>query len=69
MYLKTNQYHMKEFTYPMSRLKSIDEGGQSIPDSSMLMLMLMLIPNLYDGENKGDDNRRACGFSKRLADI
>jgi hypothetical protein len=51
MYLKTNQYHMKEFTYLLDRLKAIDEGGQSILDSSMLMLM----SNLYDGDKHGAD--------------
>ncbi len=51
MYLKTNQYHMKEFTYLMDRLKSIDEGGQSILDSSMLLLM----SSLYDGDKHGAD--------------
>jgi hypothetical protein len=51
MYLKTNQYHMKEFTYLLDRLKAIDEGGQSILDSSILMLM----SNLYDGDKHGAD--------------
>ena len=27
MYLKTNQFHMKQFTYLIERLKAIDEGG------------------------------------------
>ena len=51
MYLKTNQFHMREFTYLMQRLKDIDEGGQSLLDSSMLMLM----SNLYDGDKHGAD--------------
>ena len=51
MYLKTNQYHMREFTYLLDRMKAIDEGGQSLLDSSMLMLM----SNLYDGDKHGAD--------------
>jgi hypothetical protein len=51
MYLKTNQYHVKEFTYLIDRLKAIDEGGQSLLDSSILMLM----SNLYDGDKHGAD--------------
>ena len=51
MYLKTNQYHMREFTYLLDRMKAIDEGGQSMLDSSMMMLM----SNLYDGDKHGAD--------------
>jgi hypothetical protein len=51
MYLKTNQYHMSEFMYLTDRLKSIDEGGQSILDSSMLLMM----SSLYDGDKHGAD--------------
>ena len=51
MYLKTNQFHMKEFTYLIDRLKGIDEGGQTLLDSSMLMMM----SNLYDGDKHGAD--------------
>jgi hypothetical protein len=51
MYLKTNQFHMQQFAYLMNRLKQIDEGGQSLLDSSMLMLM----SNLYDGDAHGAD--------------
>ena len=36
MYLKTNQFHMQQFVYLVNRLKAIDEGGQSLLDSSML---------------------------------
>jgi len=35
----------------VNRLKAIDEGGQSLLDSSMLMLM----SNLYDGDAHGAD--------------
>ena len=51
MYLKTNQYHMKEFTYLMDRLKSIDEGGSSLLDNSMLLMM----SSLYNGDAHGAD--------------
>src|SRR6185503_18495705 len=51
MYLKTNQFHMQQFGYLLRRLKDIDEGGQSLLDSSMLMLA----SNLYDGDAHGAD--------------
>ena len=51
MYLKTNQFHMLQFAYLVQRLKAIDEGGQSLLDSSMLMMA----SNLYDGDKHGAD--------------
>jgi hypothetical protein len=51
MYLKTNQYHVKQFTYLIQRLKDIDEGGQSLFDSSILMFT----SSLYDGDAHGAD--------------
>ena len=51
MYLKTNQFHMKQFTYLVQRLKQIDEGGQSLLDNSMLMFA----SSLYDGDLHGAD--------------
>jgi len=51
MYLKTNQYHVKQFTYLIQRLKDIDEGGQSLFDSSILMFA----SSLYDGDAHGAD--------------
>jgi hypothetical protein len=51
MYLKTNQFHMQQFVYLVKRLKAIDEGGQSLLDSSMLMFG----SNLYDGDAHGAD--------------
>ena len=51
MYLKTNQFHMQQFTYLVQKMKAIDEGGQSLLDSSMLMLA----SNLYDGDAHGAD--------------
>ncbi|MEP7366529.1 MAG: DUF1552 domain-containing protein [Acidobacteriota bacterium] len=46
MYLKTNQFHMAQYAYLVQRLKDIDEGGQSILDSSMIMGG----SNLFDGD-------------------
>lgn len=46
MYLKTNQFHMQQFAYLVGRLKQIDEGGQSLLDSSMLMMA----SSLFDGD-------------------
>jgi hypothetical protein len=51
MYLKTNQYHVKQFTYLIERMKAIDEGGQSLLDSSLLMLT----SSLFDGDTHGAD--------------
>ena len=34
MYLKTNQFHVQQFTYLMDRMKAIDEGGSSLLDNS-----------------------------------
>ncbi|MBI2687957.1 MAG: DUF1552 domain-containing protein [Acidobacteria bacterium] len=51
MYLKTNQFHIEQFAYLIRRLKAIDEGGQSILDSSILMGC----SNLFDGDAHGAD--------------
>ena len=51
MYLKTNQFHVQQFGYLIQRLKDIDEGGQSLLDSSMLMFA----SNLFDGDTHGAD--------------
>ena len=51
MYLKTNQFHVQQFAYLIQRMKDIDEGGQSLLDSSMLMLC----SNLFDGDTHGAD--------------
>jgi len=51
MYLKTNQFHMQQFAYVVQKMKSIDEGGESLLDHSMLMLA----SNLYDGDAHGAD--------------
>jgi hypothetical protein len=51
MYLKTNQYHMQQFAYLVQRMKAVDEGGSSLLDNSMLLIM----SNLYDGDKHGAD--------------
>lgn len=51
MYLKTNQYHVQQFTYLVQRMKQIDEGGTSLLDNSALMLA----SSLFDGDTHGAD--------------
>ena len=51
MYLKTNQFHMQQFTYLVQKMKAIDEGGTSLLDNSMLMMS----SNLFDGDTHGAD--------------
>lgn len=51
MYLKTNQFHVQQFAYLLDRMKKIDEGGQSMLDSSILMLC----SNLFDGDTHSAD--------------
>ncbi len=51
MYLKTNQFHIAQYAYLISRLKAIDEGGSSILDNSILMGC----SNLFDGDTHGAD--------------
>lgn len=51
MYLKTNQYHVQQFTYLVQRLKAIDEGGASLLDNAMLMFA----SSLFDGDAHGAD--------------
>jgi hypothetical protein len=51
MYLRTNQFHVGQYVYLLDRLKSIDEGGQSLLDSSIIMLA----SNLFDGDSHGAD--------------
>jgi hypothetical protein len=46
MYLKTNQFHVQQFTYLVERLKAIDEGGSSLLDNSILMFA----SSLFDGD-------------------
>ncbi len=51
MYLKTNQFHVRQFAYLLGRMKSIDEGGQSLLDNSMMLCG----SNLFDGDVHGAD--------------
>lgn len=51
MYLKTNQYHVRQFTYLVERLKAIDEGGSTLLDNSVLMFA----SSLFDGDAHGAD--------------
>src|SRR5688572_1459231 len=51
MYLKTNQFHVQQFAYLLKRFKEIDDGGQSLFDSSMLLFG----SNLFDGDAHGAD--------------
>ena len=46
MYLKTNRFHVEQFTYLVKRLKAIDEGGTSLLDHSILMFA----SSLFDGD-------------------
>ncbi len=51
MYLKTNQYHVRQFTYLVERLKAIDEGGSTLLDNSVLMFA----SSLFDGDAHSAD--------------
>ncbi|MGH9800792.1 MAG: DUF1552 domain-containing protein, partial [Blastocatellia bacterium] len=51
MYLKTNQFHVRQFTYLVERMKAIDEGGTSLLDNSLLMFA----SSLFDGDAHGAD--------------
>jgi len=51
MYLKTNQFHARQFAYLVGRLKEIDEGGQSLLDNSLLMFC----SNLFDRDKHEAD--------------
>jgi hypothetical protein len=51
MYLKTNQYHAQQFAYLLERMKSVDEGGQSLLDSCLLLFC----SNLFDGDRHQAD--------------
>jgi hypothetical protein len=51
MYLRTNQFHAEQFAYLLERMKSINEGGQSLLDNSMLMFC----SNLFDGDSHSAD--------------
>ena len=52
MYLKTNQFHVQQFAYLVSRLKEIEEGTQSLLDNSILLCC----SNLFDGDKHQADH-------------
>jgi Protein of unknown function (DUF1552) len=52
MYLKTNQFHVQQFTYFVQRLREIDEGGTSLLDNSILMFA----SSLFDGDAHSADH-------------
>ncbi|MCB9383995.1 MAG: DUF1552 domain-containing protein [Bryobacterales bacterium] len=52
MYLRTNQYHIRQYAYLVDRMKNINEGeGTTMLDNSMLIGM----SNLFDGDTHGAD--------------
>jgi hypothetical protein len=51
MYLKTNRFHVEQFTYLVKRLKAIDEGGATLLDNSILMFA----SSLFDGDAHSAD--------------
>ncbi|MEE3373317.1 MAG: DUF1552 domain-containing protein [Planctomycetota bacterium] len=51
MYLKTNQFHVAQFAYLLKRLREIEEGDQTLLDSSLLLLC----SNLFDGDKHQAD--------------
>ncbi len=51
MYLKSNQFHVEQFAYLLSRMKTIDDGGQSLLDNSLLLFC----SNLLDGDKHQAD--------------
>jgi hypothetical protein len=51
MYLKTNQFHVQQFTYLVQRMKAIDEGGGTLLDNSILMFA----SSLFDGDAHSAD--------------
>lgn len=52
MYLKTNQYHVRQFAYLIDKMKGIDEGGTSLLDNSILLFC----SNLFDGDRHQADH-------------
>jgi hypothetical protein len=51
MYLKTNQFHTRQFAYLVERMKQIDEGGSSLLDNSLILFC----SNLFDGDKHQAD--------------
>ena len=51
MYLKTNQFHVEQFSYLINRLKGIQEGDATLLDHSLIMFC----SNLFDGDRHQAD--------------
>ena len=51
MYLRTNQFHYEQFAYLIQRMKEINEGEQSLFDSSIVLCC----SNLFDGDAHSAD--------------
>jgi hypothetical protein len=51
MYLKTNQFHVRQFAYLLERMKAIQEGASTLLDNSLLMFC----SNLFDGDKHQAD--------------
>jgi hypothetical protein len=51
MYLKTNQFHVRQFAYLVSRMKAIQEGEGTLLDNSLLLFC----SNLFDGDKHEAD--------------
>lgn len=51
MYLRTNQFHVRQLAYLIDRMGAIDEGGSTLLDNSLLMFC----SNLFDGDRHEAD--------------
>mgnify|MGYP000560199688 CR=1 FL=1 len=51
MYLRTNQFHVRQFAYLLDRMKRIDEGESTLLENSLLMFC----SNLFDGDKHQAD--------------
>jgi hypothetical protein len=51
MYLRTNQFHVEQFSYLLDRMKRINEGQGTLRDNSLLMCC----SNLFDGDKHQAD--------------
>jgi hypothetical protein len=52
MYLKTNQFHTRQFAYLVGRMKSLQEGEGTLLDHSLLLFC----SNLFDGDKHQADH-------------
>ena len=59
MYLKSNQFHVRQFTYLVRRLKDIDQGGTSLFDNSILLFMSSPFDRDKDGADQLPDEALA----------